>query len=125
MHVDTLQDIVELVNHRVELIGKLEDVLTLDRCDELEDEILGDGLNDTVGLLLDRMQDVIVLENFRRTDSTHVLFLVIMTRQIIDKRIGIFDGAVADFHERLEIVKLLLACHHIHLSRIAKIYCTR
>lgn len=125
MHVDALQDIVELVNDGIKLIGKFKDVLTFDRCDELEDEVLGDGLNDAVGLLLDLVQDVIMLENFCRTDSTHVLFLVIMTRQVIDKRIGIFNGAVADFHERLEVVKLMLVCHRLAFLDLPTIYCTR
>ena len=116
VHVHALQDLIHVVDNAVELAGQREYVLALDGRDELGDKVGRNLVGDLVGGLLDGVE---LLVGFKRAFhlahlATRALLVVVL--EPLDHFFGIGHGMGADLHERVEIVKLLLAGHQLLLA---------
>ena len=111
VHVHALEDFLELVDEVVELICHDHDVLTLERGEELGDEVLGNLVAVGVGALLYLVQLLVALDGMGDVGLAALGGDGGVLLHVGEKGLGILDCAAADLHEVVEVVELGLAGH--------------
>ena len=106
VHVEALHDVFDVVDDVVEVLGHVDDVLALDRRDEIGSNRLEDGVVDLVALVLQLVR------------ALHDLFEMLRLGEAfdgLDQQLGFLNGNFRLFLERIEIIELVPLAHRVLL----------